>query len=438
MLYKKEASALARNEALESASLAHVTCRTIFKGQVRRDAAKMPANEASLAEAQQDQDERRHRLRQEMITERMVALGWEEQDFRCPTMRHIACDAPWCRRCLEGDVEDIYEKWETTSSEDGDRSEVDDLLAEDEEKREIRIFEKLKAEMHGDCIPAPFEYDERFLGDNMLLTSQEWDACKGPLIEYAARNEHERLWREAQEDEEYRQEELKPLFQRLKGVVAPSAEPVVLRDVFDHIHRDKVRLFDRIARAHLAAGVALPTFIKKVLGCESAPFVDCDPSKGLASLHAVLTDSDMDPMLTNLTSLFRCGICSAKRTYPAIAIHLVDEHDVTNVPAYANVPSDAFRQATKGLLDDFDTSSDTSFAAFETAHGDARFDVTTRASSGEMETSVGETWAHVLSGKSPAELEAARRKLSASTDRDIVKIRLSIVHSEQAADSAPI
>uniref|UniRef100_A0A0K3CNC6 BY PROTMAP: gi/472585492/gb/EMS23046.1/ F-box domain containing protein [Rhodosporidium toruloides NP11] gi/647399394/emb/CDR44132.1/ RHTO0S09e00298g1_1 [Rhodosporidium toruloides] n=1 Tax=Rhodotorula toruloides TaxID=5286 RepID=A0A0K3CNC6_RHOTO len=472
LLYDKEANALARNESPQSASLAHVSRRTKFKGRVRRDAAKMVANEKSLAQARGVEAERRRRMRRETITEKMVSLGWEEEDFCCDC-GNLACAASWCLQCFEDDFDDDIDDWESSSDERGELSELAALLPEDEELRDARIVAKIKAKFHTDCTPAPFEYAENFLYDDRRLGYEEWEACKDPLIEYAARNEHERLWREEQEGQKYRQDELKPLFERLKGVVASarqgvflslatfydlssvktlwqdedayddpeawvSAEPTILRDLFDHIHRGKVRLFDRIARAHLNDGIALPSFVKTVLECEHGACVDGEPSKGLAPLHAVLTDSDMDPILSRLTSLFRCGICSAKRSYPAIAIHLVDEHSVTNVPAYANIPSEAFRQVTKGLLDDFGLSHDISFAAFEKAHGDARFDVTTRTSSGETETSVGETWAHVLSGKSPAELEAGRRKLSASTDRNILKIRLSVVHSEQAADSSPI
>lgn len=66
MLYKNEASALARNEALESASLTHVTRRSNFKGQVRRDAAKMTADESALGAAQEVEADWRRRMRADM------------------------------------------------------------------------------------------------------------------------------------------------------------------------------------------------------------------------------------------------------------------------------------------------------------------------------------------------------------------------------------
>lgn len=65
LLYDKEANALARNESPQSASLAHVSRRTKFKGRVRRDAAKMVANEKSLAQARGVEAERRRRMRRE-------------------------------------------------------------------------------------------------------------------------------------------------------------------------------------------------------------------------------------------------------------------------------------------------------------------------------------------------------------------------------------
>ncbi|BGP26334.1 hypothetical protein JCM10295v2_005282 [Rhodotorula toruloides] len=479
LLYDKEANALARNESPQSASLVHVTRRTKFKGRVRRDAAHMIMVQDSLVNVQCAEAETRRRLRREMITEKMIALGWEEQDFYCDECGNLACAASYCYQCFDNAFEDDIDDCEASSNEEAEPSELAELLPEAEELRDTRILSKVKAKFHSDCIPAPCGYAQDFLRDDRLLRDEEWDACRGPLVEYAARNRHERLWREEQEDQEYRQDELKPLYERLKGVVEsarqavflslatfldlPSvktlwqhqvafddqdlsdlADPAILRDVFDHIHRDKVRLFDRSAREHLADGVALPAFVKTVLKCDTSSFVDCDPSKGLAPLHAVLTDNDMDPVLSRLTSLFRCGVCSAKRNYPAIAIHLIDEHIAKNVPAYAQVPSAAFRQAIKCLLDDFGLSEDTSLVAFETAHGNARFHVTTRTCSSETETNVGETWAQVarsslglLSGKSPADLDAGRRKLSAATDRDIVKIRISVVHSEHLVDSLP-
>lgn len=244
----------------------------------------------------------------------------------------------------------------------------------------------------------------------------------------------DRIWSEkiaAHDALQKRNDALRPLFDRLRpGIVAiepgvgiffasfftlPTVEMIkpativadeaamapfesqILKEVRDRVRLDKVILFVRLARFLRNAGHRLSDSVKSVLDRERSPFVDFDPSKGLAPLHAALTDLDMDPLFSQVTSLFRCGICSTKLPYPVIAIHLVNEHDVANVPAYAHVPSGDFRKALKGLLDDLGHSSQLELSAFEVFYSDCRFDVTTRTGGGELRSSIGETWEQVVS-----------------------------------------
>ncbi|BGP09933.1 hypothetical protein JCM10049v2_005811 [Rhodotorula toruloides] len=334
-----------------------------------------------------------------------------------------------------------------------------------EQAREEKMAAML-ADLHTDCMPGPASLYQFFQSDERL-TDEEWEKYKSPIVACVHRRRFDRIWREeiaAHDARQKRQEALRPLFGRLQPPKRsatsarasipisfaiflalptvetlwypanafidargwPPLEPQILSEICTRIRLDKVVLFERIVRAHVADNGVLPsTTMKPIASSSSSPFIDCDPSKGLVPLHAALTDRDMDPLFAQVTSLFRCGICSTKLPYPDIAIHLVDDHDVPNVPAYAHVPSSDFRKAIKSLLDDLGHSLQLELAAFEFFYADCDFDVTMRSASGQFETSVGETWAQVLSGKSPAELDASRLKLSYSTDRDIVGIKLS-------------
>lgn len=327
--------------------------------------------------------------------------------------------------------------------------------------------------------------------------SLDWRRYRGAIIEYARRNQHKPRWLAMQDARERRKKELETLFVGLRtscreerfgffiasstfldfpkvkalwypdngvGVSAVELEswPRVRQQILLRIAKSDrlatIQLFDRIARSLLNDGRRLGDFASFVLDREPSPFVDSDPSKGLAPYHSALGGDDMNPVFDRLASLFRCGVCSAKLTFPDIAIHLVDEHGVANVAAYAHIPSLSFRKAVKDLLKQLCLPADTSPATFEAAYGGVRFDVKSRTKSGELETSIGETWAQVvsclhppclllalahafnasnvqLSGKSPVDLDTNRLKLSRSTDRDIVEIKLSTAGSFDADEN---
>lgn len=187
------------------------------------------------------------------------------------------------------------------------------------------------------------------------------------------------------------------------GVSAVELEswPRVRQQILSRIAKSDrlatIQLFDRIARSLLNDGQRLGDFASFVLDREPSPFVDSDRSKGLAPYHSALSDDDMNPVFDRLASLFRCGVCSAKLTFPAIAIHLVDEHGLTNVAAYAHVPTPSFRKAIKKLLERRLLPADISPARFKAYHGGAHFHVTMRTKTGNLEMSLNETWAQVVS-----------------------------------------
>uniref|UniRef100_A0A0K3CS02 Uncharacterized protein n=1 Tax=Rhodotorula toruloides TaxID=5286 RepID=A0A0K3CS02_RHOTO len=474
-LHRLEAEAIAQNQSPQPVSEAYVVSRAQYRHRAKHDARVWENHRRWLQDQADSKLALRKSLRRADISKRLLPLGFVDADFDT-----LHLDGRWCSSCLYQNYDDDLAEWEyyeeelnldthdeepqtrdqamstTTSDAQGAQVRVEGAVTRDpsleqklgdfrEQAREEKMAAML-ADLHTDCMPGPASLYQFFQSDERL-TDEEWEKYKAPIVACK------------------RQEALRPLFARLQPPKHsatsarasipisfatflalptvetlwypanafidargwPPLEPQILSEIRTRIRLDKVILFDRLARAHVAnTGVLLHTDTKAIAS-SSSTFVDCDPSKGLAPLHAALTDRDMDPLFAQVTSLFRCGICSTKLPYPDIAIHLVDDHYVPNVTAYAHVPSSDFRKAIKSLLDDLGHSSQLELAAFEVFYADCHFDVTTRSASGELETSVGETWAQVLSGKSPAELDAGLLKLSHSTDRNIVEIKLSTV-----------
>ncbi|BGP26319.1 F-box domain containing protein [Rhodotorula toruloides] len=265
------------------------------------------------------------------------------------------------------------------------------------------------------------------------LNGRKWEKFKGPLVEFAHRKTSAGLCPPppprpfcppSGTPSPSRPSSPSPFSKKLGTLASfvldsdewPENEAQIVSEARTRARLDQMILFDRMARAYGTENALVQPHLTRMIAFSTSPFGDHDLSKGLAPLHAGLTDPDRDPLFAQVTSLFRCGICSANFPYPNIAVHLVDDHDVPSVPAYAHIPINAFRKAIKDLLNQLGRSSQ-----LEVSFADCRFDVTTRTASGELETSIGETWAQV----SPAELDASRLELSHSTDCDMVEIKLS-------------
>ncbi|BGP01905.1 hypothetical protein NBRC10513v2_005546 [Rhodotorula toruloides] len=474
-LYAAEADAAGQARPLLLGSQNYTFGRRAFLDAVKLDASVLKANKTSLRWIDEEEEARMKEIRIEKLDEKFRSLGLEPEDFV-----DIGKTNSWCRACIEEDHYVDVKRWEDEQQakcipeEDKDAEALED---EDEDTRWERTLAEMLAAWHGNCIPAPYELTETFPfeGDHRELCFQEdWRRYRGAIIEYARRNQHKLRWLAMQDARERRKKELETLFVGLRtscreerfgffiasstfldfpkvkalwypdngvGVSAVELEswPRVRQQILLRIAKSDrlatIQLFDRIARSLLNDGRRLGDFASFVLDREPSPFVDSDPSKGLAPYHSALGGDDMNPVFDRLASLFRCGVCSAKLTFPDIAIHLVDEHGVANVAAYAHIPSLSFRKAVKDLLKQLCLPADTSPATFEAAYGGVRFDVKSRTKSGELETSIGETWAQVLSGKSPVDLDTNRLKLSRSTDRDIVEIKLSTAGSFDADEN---
>lgn len=313
-------------------------------------------------------------------------------------------------------------------------------------------MQQMLEKWHSDCVPAPthltydFNYplemiteagtrDGPFCASPLTLArSADWAIHKPRFVEHCERRRQRRIAEEASEALRARKAALRPLFDRLKDVlvlvagevfvsfedflkfpsvkqlwrpadvavdplVRNAAEQAILRDLTESSRRVKVRLFHRIARCLLADDHPLPPHVKDALEHEPSIFVDYEPSKGLAPLHAALTDADMDPIFARLVALFRCGRCSAKLPYPDIATHMVCEHGAVigqSLVAHFNLPSNLFRCAVRRLLRELGEPVDIKGADFEDQYGSRRFDTCRLMRNGTLRTTERETWAEVV------------------------------------------
>ncbi|EMS23047.1 hypothetical protein NBRC10512_004720 [Rhodotorula toruloides] len=447
-LWLAEVDAIGHNEDATAAHVAHVARRQLYKEQVRLEAEQLLANDDRIADE---------------IEERLLALGFDSSDI--DGWRSV----DWCRACFSRDYADDLERWRHTygtasvevARSDGLQGVTDaDMIVEREMGEEMDL-KRMLAAWHVGCLPARGSLDQPSPYTAELLTEEEWVAGKTPLIEYAERRRQQRLRSEALGAFQDRQEALRPLYNRLRPVVTPRTqgvfvqfgqfvdlpsvkplwrrgavpedaetwtrlEAVITSDILHRIHLDKVLLFDRIARSLLGDGYRIGGFAQFVLEREPSPFVDFDPSKGLAPYFAALSDGDMKPIFDRLAALFRCGVCSKKLSYPAIAVHIDTKHGPYGLLSSACPPSDSFRTALKRSLGDIGAPFDISAVDFKAQYGPQRFDTYLRTRDGGTRKSEFESWATVTAGSTVSEQrdlnDGFRRD---SRDRDIVKIKPS-------------
>lgn len=183
-----------------------------------------------------------------------------------------------------------------------------------------------------------------------------------------------------------------------KPALSPVIERFLVKDACDKAHEEKVRLFLRIARVLLedggAGAAALPESVTSMLEHVDSQIQDSKQTDVFRSYClGILGDDEMDPIFARATALFRCGFCSSKFTYPAIANHLVEVHEAGPVTAYAHVPAPAFRRAVKDLLVEMKLPCTTTSSAL----ADYRFDVEEKSGSGVTITRCDQKWADVVS-----------------------------------------
>ncbi|GAA5864883.1 hypothetical protein JCM3774_004260 [Rhodotorula dairenensis] len=288
----------------------------------------------------------------------------------------------------------------------------------------------------------------------------EWCDLADLYVHLSQTNKEQRKLREDSVARPVRREALRPLFERIKQLSAlrqnahfftfayfcegldsikrlwssagaapkpvhlPRVERFLVKEVCDEIRWEKVRLFLRIAHAILDDGPTsvLPHWAVSMLDYVDSRIRDLEQRDTLKRycLSGVV-DVDMDAILSRATALFRCGFCSTKLLYPAIANHLVETHRAGPVTAYAHVPAPAFRRAVNDLLVEMNLPRTTSC---ETLAGH-RFDVEETSASGVQMTLCDQSWDEVLAGKADCELPRKRRQVDGDkTDRAIVAIRL--------------
>ncbi|BGP41951.1 hypothetical protein JCM10449v2_005948 [Rhodotorula kratochvilovae] len=277
----------------------------------------------------------------------------------------------------------------------------------------------------------------------------DWDAVKPFIVDYAECCRRVRLCREQAIYRADRKEQIRPLYDQVRAlldssrrrvypnlvdfallpsvkplwfpdnvVVTPSSWPAlypsILVDALREIRTLKIRLFDRVARTF----PSLPPYIRLTLLSE---LVDPDPAR--APLHALLSDSDMDPLFARATALFRCGQCARKLVYPDIVEHLRDAHGAGSAQcaAWACFPREEFGHAVRGMLAAAGLEEETSDESLRRMGRVSA--VWERCANGTVRETR-ESWDELTSGKSAERLNATVGKLSFSPDRDIFKIRL--------------
>ncbi|BGP33930.1 hypothetical protein JCM10296v2_005739 [Rhodotorula toruloides] len=377
------------------------------------------------------------------IEERLLALGFEPSD-----LEGVHNPRTWCKTCLYGDYSDEVERFkEQLGIYDSDGDDEDDSADEDEgmratddadawyerEQREAEIKQQMLEHWHSDCAPGDgslaetFDYPCELLTDEAANTAATRQQSLLPLFQlveakFAAAGHVFSITF----DTFLRLSSVRPFWRNTNGVDLKEwsqAESEIERDVFEAIRCDKIRLFDRITRCLASDGFSLPSDITLMLKQEPSIYVDYEPSKGLAPLHAALTDADMDFVFSRAVALFRCGGCSTKLGYPAIIEHARKEHKISDLLANATLPSEAFRIDFQDLLSQLGAPCDISAADFASTHASGRFDVLWLTKAGEEWLSESETWGQVTSRISPADRDASDDELERdSTDRDIVEI----------------
>ena len=263
----------------------------------------------------------------------------------------------------------------------------------------------------------------------------EWCDLGDLYVKLSQRNKEQRLRRAQDAARQVRRQKLRPLFDRIKQqttqrqtshffsfsyfcvglksierlwqldtpeartAASPVIERFLVKDACDKAHQEKVRLFLRIARVlhdddDDDENAALPESVTSMLECVDSQIQDSKQTDVFRSYcFGILGDDEMDPIFARATALFRCGFCSSKFTYPAIANHLVELYEAGPVKAYAHVPAPAFRRAVKKMLVEMKLA----FTTTSSALADYRFEVEEMSGSGVTITLCDQSWADVVS-----------------------------------------
>ncbi|BGP02604.1 hypothetical protein NBRC10513v2_003706 [Rhodotorula toruloides] len=110
----------------------------------------------------------------------------------------------------------------------------------------------------------------------------------------------------------YRLPTVEPLWEP-EGVVANPASwsaivPSIRLEVQRQMRHDRVWCADQLARVLHKSRIPLPDAVLRAISQESSPFVDeKDETKGLAPLHAQVTDAEVDKLFARPVSIFMCS-----------------------------------------------------------------------------------------------------------------------------------
>ncbi|GAA5999265.1 uncharacterized protein JCM10292_001713 [Rhodotorula paludigena] len=193
-------------------------------------------------------------------------------------------------------------------------------------------------------------------------------------------------------------------------------------DVLSCIHDAKVQLSSRIGRVLAEDGAVLPASVSLAIAVEPRPFVADRPGSPLAPLRALLSDADIDAVLSRVTALFRCGACSDHLAYPDVLKHMRGKHGTTfGAVGLSCVPNKVFRNAVREMLRA--EGLDENKSCQELGLSAKTYTFTVRKGD-EVEEYGGKSWCWVLSGEGAHKIAATALKTSAPSDERILRLAM--------------
>ncbi|GAA5906414.1 hypothetical protein JCM8208_004653 [Rhodotorula glutinis] len=439
-LYRIEALAERCGRDPEDATADYVDLRLKQVVEMNAQAKLIDEQVTALADADRHDELRCRRIRAEQELE---ALGYKPQDYG-NLLDEWWHDSSWWTPV---EREERPERG-GQEKEDEDEDEWDSEEEEDEEDPWGLASDDEDDEWDEEACEMSHWVEEYFVGEDD--DEIEWDDVKLWVVTYVHRRSLPRVRKELEQRRAHRLDQMRPLGDQIvallphplhrivpsfdtsamlpavkpfwyadSAVVDPStwsaSHPAILADVLRSIRALKLRLFSRIARTL----TSLPPHLALTLSSE---LVDADPHH--APLHHLLSDADVDAILSRPTALFRCGVCSTELVYPSIVEHLRDEHGASaaQCAALACAPDGRFCEAVRALLEAAEG------LGAETTDEELRgmgvvFEVDEEVAGGHV-VRTRESWDQLTSGRH-LEDRAWRYEINPSHDRRIVAIRLA-------------
>ncbi|BGP50113.1 hypothetical protein JCM10450v2_006024 [Rhodotorula kratochvilovae] len=312
-LYYLEATALSAGRDPAKDVQSYVDRRQHLRAQVRADAARLKrwVKEEREREAWLEAD--RRATRHSAVFDKLEELGFDDIDYE---------------KLFDRFEE---EEWESTQasetrSECSERKERNaelehfvestDPLDDDEwyyiEDRVVAwVKEERRARLKAEKLYSQAEHRANLARLHGLIAKcvdAETRALLPPLHSFLRLPSLQALWNQV--DVDIHGDDLAHVFAR------------ALADALEAVRADRLTLFDRLARTLLAEGDVLPPSVVAALATSPSPFLDANPSRGLAPAFAALSEQDLAAVFDRAAALFACGLCGALLPFASIVPHV--------------------------------------------------------------------------------------------------------------------